>query len=280
MPAFAVVPCRGIGTLAPFASRRPGAGGAALARARRRRRATAARANALLARARGFRRADLRDQAGLGRRARATAPAARRYRRGADRPGSLAAREDDRLGARSRLRLRGARAAVPGLSDPAAPGAACRACSTPTTIASTSTPAWSPTRSASATRSPPAIDRTRSRRRGRLRLAAGPDRPASGATERWPWSSTAPRRPRGPGGRALGGGRHGSTGSTASSRPWLRMTAPPGLARRDASTELEPGRPAGRSWLLLGGLLPVDYDDLCLIEIDPPRAASASGRGC
>ena len=53
-------------------------------------------------------------------------------------------------------------------------------------------------------------------------------------------------------------------------RPWLRMTAPAGLVGATID-ELEPGRPAGRSWLLLGGVLPVDYDDLCLTEIDPPQ---------
>jgi hypothetical protein len=52
--------------------------------------------------------------------------------------------------------------------------------------------------------------------------------------------------------------------------PWLRMTAPRGL--RGASIgDLEPGRPAGRSWLLLFGLFPVDYDDLTIAEIDPPH---------
>ena len=53
-------------------------------------------------------------------------------------------------------------------------------------------------------------------------------------------------------------------------RPWLRMTAPAGLAGATID-ELEPGRPAGRCWLLLGGVLPVDYDDLCLAEIEPRR---------
>jgi hypothetical protein len=52
--------------------------------------------------------------------------------------------------------------------------------------------------------------------------------------------------------------------------PWLRMTRPRGLEGATI-VDLEPGRPAGRSWLLLGRLLPVDYDDLCLVEIHPPR---------
>jgi hypothetical protein len=52
--------------------------------------------------------------------------------------------------------------------------------------------------------------------------------------------------------------------------PWLRMTVPRGLAGATIA-DLEPGRPAGRSWLLLGGLIPVDYDDLCIDEVEPPR---------
>jgi hypothetical protein len=52
--------------------------------------------------------------------------------------------------------------------------------------------------------------------------------------------------------------------------PLLRMTAPPGLEGASID-ELRPGVPAGRSWLLLGGVVPVDYDDLCLVEIEPRR---------
>ena len=59
-------------------------------------------------------------------------------------------------------------------------------------------------------------------------------------------------------------------GVNAELRPLLRMTVPRHL-RGASITDLEPGVTAGRSWLLLGGLLPVDYDDLCLVEIDPPR---------
>jgi ligand-binding SRPBCC domain-containing protein len=29
--------------------------------------------------------------------------------------------------------------------------------------------------------------------------------------------------------------------------------------------------PLGRSWILLGRVLPVDYDDLCLAELEPGR---------
>ena len=59
-------------------------------------------------------------------------------------------------------------------------------------------------------------------------------------------------------------------GVNAEFRPLLRMTRPRGL-RAATISDLEPGVPAGRSWLLLGGLIPVDYDDLCLVEVDPPR---------
>jgi len=52
--------------------------------------------------------------------------------------------------------------------------------------------------------------------------------------------------------------------------PLLRMTTPRGFA--DATlADAEPGAPIGRSWLLLGGLVPIDWDDLCLVEIEPPR---------
>lgn len=53
-------------------------------------------------------------------------------------------------------------------------------------------------------------------------------------------------------------------------RPWLRMRAPARL-RGARISDLEPGVPAGRFWLLLGGILPVDYDDLMLVEIEEPR---------
>ena len=51
--------------------------------------------------------------------------------------------------------------------------------------------------------------------------------------------------------------------------PWMRMTAPRGA-------ELTPeGVPLGqrwfRSWVLLFGVIPFDYDDLCIERIDPGR---------
>jgi hypothetical protein len=51
--------------------------------------------------------------------------------------------------------------------------------------------------------------------------------------------------------------------------PLLKMTVPRGLGELDLTT-VEPGR-LGRSWILLFGLLPVDYDDLGLERIEPGR---------
>jgi ligand-binding SRPBCC domain-containing protein len=50
--------------------------------------------------------------------------------------------------------------------------------------------------------------------------------------------------------------------------PWLRMTMPKDL---DAETidDAPLGKPLGRSWILLWGVLPVDFDDLCLVERGP-----------
>ena len=52
--------------------------------------------------------------------------------------------------------------------------------------------------------------------------------------------------------------------------PWLRMTMPAGL-RGATIDDVPTGQPLGRSWLLLGGVLPVDYDDLRLAELEPGR---------
>jgi hypothetical protein len=50
--------------------------------------------------------------------------------------------------------------------------------------------------------------------------------------------------------------------------PWLRMTVP----RRAEGLRLDDlplGRAVGRSWVLLGGVLPVDFDDITLVERGP-----------
>ena len=51
-------------------------------------------------------------------------------------------------------------------------------------------------------------------------------------------------------------------------RPLLRMTMPSSLRGKTIS-EVPLGERLGRSWLLLFGLVPVDYDDLMLAERGP-----------
>jgi ligand-binding SRPBCC domain-containing protein len=51
-------------------------------------------------------------------------------------------------------------------------------------------------------------------------------------------------------------------------RPWMRMTLPRGVQRLDPET-IELGRPIGRSWMLLFGVLPFEYDDVTLVELEP-----------
>ncbi len=52
--------------------------------------------------------------------------------------------------------------------------------------------------------------------------------------------------------------------------PILRMTMPAPL-RGKTIDEIVVGEALGRSWILLGRFLPVDYDDLCIVELDPGR---------
>ena len=52
--------------------------------------------------------------------------------------------------------------------------------------------------------------------------------------------------------------------------PIVRMTCPPEHRRIDPAT-VPLGRPWFRSWLLLFGVLPIDWDHLQLVAIDPPR---------
>ena len=54
-------------------------------------------------------------------------------------------------------------------------------------------------------------------------------------------------------------------------RPVLSMTMP--RAHRDATiADVPVGEPLGRAWLRLGGVLPVEYDALQLVDVDPPRS--------
>ena len=52
-------------------------------------------------------------------------------------------------------------------------------------------------------------------------------------------------------------------------RPLLRMTFPDGVG--DLTETWEPGKTLFRSWILLLGILPVEYDDLAFVEVEPSR---------
>jgi ligand-binding SRPBCC domain-containing protein len=58
-------------------------------------------------------------------------------------------------------------------------------------------------------------------------------------------------------------------GINAELGPWMRMTVPRGVESLDLET-VEPGR-LGRSWILLFGLIPFDYDDIGLVRIERGR---------
>jgi hypothetical protein len=58
-------------------------------------------------------------------------------------------------------------------------------------------------------------------------------------------------------------------GINAELGPWMRMTVPRGVESLDLET-VEPG-PIGRSWVLLFGLIPFDYDDIGLERIEAGR---------
>jgi hypothetical protein len=58
-------------------------------------------------------------------------------------------------------------------------------------------------------------------------------------------------------------------GINAELGPLLRMTTPRGLGSLDLR-QLGPG-PLGRSWLLLFGLVPIDYDEIGLERVEPGR---------
>lgn len=52
--------------------------------------------------------------------------------------------------------------------------------------------------------------------------------------------------------------------------PLLRMTAPRRV-REQGLGAVQVGERVCRSWVLLLGVLPVDYDDITLVRLDPPR---------
>lgn len=53
-------------------------------------------------------------------------------------------------------------------------------------------------------------------------------------------------------------------------RPWMTMSVPRG-AEGIAIDNVEVGRPIGRAWLRLFGMLPYDYDHLTIAELEPGR---------
>jgi ligand-binding SRPBCC domain-containing protein len=52
-------------------------------------------------------------------------------------------------------------------------------------------------------------------------------------------------------------------------RPWMRMTVPGGGDIDLDSVEV--GKPIGRSWVLFLGLIPIDYDEINVVELDSGR---------
>jgi ligand-binding SRPBCC domain-containing protein len=53
-------------------------------------------------------------------------------------------------------------------------------------------------------------------------------------------------------------------------RPWMVMTVPRGFKRLDPDSVVL-GERIGRSWVLLLGLFPFEYDDVTLVELEPGR---------
>lgn len=53
-------------------------------------------------------------------------------------------------------------------------------------------------------------------------------------------------------------------------RPWMRMTMPKEVEALTPET-IELGKRVARSWILLFGVLPFDYDDVTIVEMEPGR---------
>ena len=53
-------------------------------------------------------------------------------------------------------------------------------------------------------------------------------------------------------------------------RPWMTMSMPRGTSELSVET-IPLGRPVGRAWLRLFGLIPFDYDHLTIVELEPGR---------
>jgi ligand-binding SRPBCC domain-containing protein len=58
------------------------------------------------------------------------------------------------------------------------------------------------------------------------------------------------------------------SGVNAEMGPWFRMTSPRGLDRLEPA-QITFGQPMFRSWLLLLGVLPVEFDDLTFVRFEP-----------
>jgi ligand-binding SRPBCC domain-containing protein len=54
-------------------------------------------------------------------------------------------------------------------------------------------------------------------------------------------------------------------------RPWMTMTMPRGTEGLTIDS-IELGVPVGRAWIRLFGLLPIDYDHLSLVALEPGRS--------
>lgn len=52
--------------------------------------------------------------------------------------------------------------------------------------------------------------------------------------------------------------------------PWLTMSIPPAFAGKTID-DVELGQSVGRCWVRLFGVIPVDYDDLTIVELEPGR---------
>ena len=57
-------------------------------------------------------------------------------------------------------------------------------------------------------------------------------------------------------------------GISAEMRPFFRMTTPKGVRSLD-DVEIKPGVRMFRSYVFLFGVLPIDYSDMTLVELDP-----------
>lgn len=60
-----------------------------------------------------------------------------------------------------------------------------------------------------------------------------------------------------------------AAGVNAELMPLVRMTVPRGLGGDFGIADVDAPRRLGRSWLLLGGLIPFDYDDIRIERVGP-----------